>query len=1034
MEKILSNSILNSKNKFEVLKRSTPIPSSELNKNNDKDNKKEQSKASPFSLLDLIKEEQKRNSLSQEVDPMDELVEVITNDLKLVQTNDYSEDLALANLLIEKTNNNYINGKKIKLVELIFHILKKQLKNENEILMLKLYFLKLEKLVSLLVPLKINISDMLAKLVCQIKSEKRNKNSILFKAGDIGEKLYILLKGSVGILIKKEKSIECTPLEYVKYLIVLYLYQEETLLFEIMMKNNTIINIEERAFLTLLHIFKFFYFLKENNRLNKDYLDVFDFISGEKKLTAYIHKKFNYSPMLALEILNYGRNTIEQLYNFYQRQIKEINKQIRFGVTGKSLIANFIKRQIRPSIINRPSTQEELLNFLKSYDEGKKKFKNQEEYYQKISGIIEISPNKIISTSVENYIQRLDAENIFKLIQDDTNEFCEDLDVVLEQTVKLNVNVYYEINQLCDGNLFGELALSDPNSKRTATIITKEDCYFGTIIKQVYDLSLRAAQEKLRMRNILFFTRGPIFKGLSNNIFLNKFFYRFKKNYYRKGDILFKKGEERKSIIFVVKGELELSRYMTLAETTNIINLLGGILDDRYLIHLCNSYFQFYNYFYKSKQNVKCCVLKDKEIIGLEDVTLNGINIFDCICVSTEKTEVYELEYNTFEEAKKYTKIRNNIIDFVNTKRNLFIRILLEQRNTIITNELNKIKKGLNNKSISENNSLNLNIKRFLPSTKNVKFSNKNKILENSKNKLAKTEPIIKNIKAKSPKFFEKSNTTKNSLYTLSTRDIDSEKYNSNKITFKKISFSVKDKNNYNLSPRKENNAKEQSVKTKNTKNLLLKKSFFNRNSTIHGDYSSNFIASTNSTMNNYTNYTKSYKPFIQRINHSRTRKNLIPFFSNSYIKKIKKAKGGVTPIIMKEYQRKFPEIRNDININKFYLERQSIFESLLDNNDKSKFDYISKTYRAKSKNEKGVLDDKGTIYSYRSNDKDKENENNYDENNNVNSKGNQTELQFYQPKYYNNNKNPGFIDFLLLDSWEEKEQFERQILSEENI
>jgi hypothetical protein len=271
--------MFNPKNKFEVLRKSTNIGTSELNKNNDKDNKNEPPKTSPFSLLDLIKKEQRRKSITQLVEPMDELVEEITKDLKLVQTNDYREDLALSNLLIEKTNNNYINGKKIKLVELIFHILKKQLKNENEILMLKLYFLKMEKLVSLLIPLKINISDMLVKLVCQIKSEKSNKNSILFKAGDIGEKLYILLKGSVGILIKKEKNVECTPLEYVKYLIVLYLYQEETLLFEIMMKNNTIINIEERAFLTLLHIFKFYYFLKENNRLNKDYLNVFDFIS-----------------------------------------------------------------------------------------------------------------------------------------------------------------------------------------------------------------------------------------------------------------------------------------------------------------------------------------------------------------------------------------------------------------------------------------------------------------------------------------------------------------------------------------------------------------------------------------------------------------------------------------------------------------------------------------------------------------------------------------------------------------------------------
>ena len=113
-------------------------------------------------------------------------------------------------------------------------------------------------------------------------------------------------------------------------------------------------------------------------------------------------------------------------------------------------------------------------------------------------------------------------------------------------------------------------------------------------------------------------------------------------------------------------------------------------------------------------------------------------------------------------------------------------------------------------------------------------------------------------------------------------------------------------------------------------------------------------------------------------------------------------------------------------------MDRQSIFDSLLDNDEKSKLEYISKTYRAKSKNEKGILDDKGTINSYKS--KDNENENNNDEQSNANSKGNQTDLHFYKPKYYNNVKNPGVIDFLLLDNWEEKEQFEQQIFSEENL
>ena len=186
----------------------------------------------------------------------------IIKDLKLVQTNDYKEDLIFSNTLVEKASINNINGKKIKLVDLIFHIMKKNQKNGNELLILKLYFLKMDRLVSLLLPLKINISDMLSKLVCQMKCEKILKDNILFKAGDIGEKLYIVLKGTVSILIKKEINIECTQLEFLKYLIILYLYQEDNLISEIITKNHGIINIDENILLTLLLIFKFFYFFK----------------------------------------------------------------------------------------------------------------------------------------------------------------------------------------------------------------------------------------------------------------------------------------------------------------------------------------------------------------------------------------------------------------------------------------------------------------------------------------------------------------------------------------------------------------------------------------------------------------------------------------------------------------------------------------------------------------------------------------------------------------------------------------------------
>ena len=993
---------------------------------------KSENKEQKFNLVNLLKQ-QRRNSLTT-VNPIDELIETISKDLKSQNSKDGNDDNFLSNILFENTKNHIIKGKKVKLVEIIFHILKKNQKNENETLILKLYFLKMEKLVSLLMPLKININDMLIKLVCQIKCEKKNKNNILFKAGDIGEKLYILLKGNVGILITKEKNIECTPLEFVKYLILLHLYQEESLLNVTIIKNKNTINIEEKAFATLLHIFKFYYFLKENNRLKKPYNSLFDFIQNEHKLSAYIFNKFNYSPMLSLDILSYERTTVEQLYLFYARNIKEISKKLKFGLTGSALIANFIKKQIKPSLANKPQTQEELLNYLKQYDEGKKKFKNEEEYYQKISNVNEISHNKILSTGEEQYIQRLESDTLLESIKSDTKNNVEDFDLIFEQSMKFKVFIYYEINQLSDGSIFGELALSDPTNKRTATVVTKEDCYFGTLVKQVYDLSLRAAQEKLRMRNILFFTRGPIFKGISNNIFVNKFFYTFKKRYYKKGDILFRKGEKRRNIIFVEKGELELSRTMSLNDITKLINLLGGILDDKYLKYLCNSYYQFNNYYYNHKHNIKFCVLKDKEIIGLDDLVLDDLNIFDCKCVSTDKTELYEIEYNNFKEANRYSQIKSNIIDFVNTKRSIFIKMLLQQRNALISNELSKISKDeLKNEDLFEHNSINknnLSKNLFLPITKKIKISEKKIALSyKQKPKISENNLMIKSKNSKSLKKSEKEkNKNLNTLSTKATRDAEYEK-NSNRINAKKFSLSENgEKNNSNLLSA----IKNYKIKEKKHKNLTLKKSLFNRNFPLC-EINTNSINSTRGfnnsikNSNNITYFNHSSKSSIKRIYHSRTRKKLVPFLSYSNSKKVK---GELNPLIFKEFQKRFPEMRNEININNFYLENQKIFDSLLYKSDN--YNYNCKTERIKNRDNKSVLNDKKLLFSYK--EKEKDMEKNNSKYNNNDDKGNQTDNHFFTIKKMNKKnkyEEAGVIDFLCLDNWEEKEQFKKNIFSE---
>ena len=381
------------------------------------------------------------------------------------------------------------------------------------------------------------------------------------------------------------------------------------------------------------------------------------------------------------------------------------------------------------------------------------------------------------------------------------------------------------------------------------------------------------------------------------------------------------------------------------------------------------------------------------------------------------------MEYSSFEEAKKYNNIKNNIIEFVNTKRNLFIKILLEQRNALIAYELNKIKKSHSKiKSLLEQKTKDkMNKNLFLPMTKNVKLSNKKIILSyNQKNKAYEDLNLFRYKNSRSIPKLDKIERSKNSIYTL-----ENEKNSSNKVNINIKQLSLSDKSNkeiYSLSVRN-NRATVINSKNKNQNNLIIKKSLFNRNSTNYENNNSN-------RQNTYFN--KVGNSYVRKIYHSRTRKKLVPYISYSNPKKVK---GGVTPMIIKEYHKKYPEMRNNIDANNFYLENQNIFDSLLNNEDKINLRYDSKTARTRIKSNKEDIISKNIIYSNDSIKQEKNNEdNNYIGNiSNYNSIGNQTEYNFYKihEKKNNNYNAVGIIDFLCLDNWEEKLQFQKNFFSE---
>ena len=77
---------------------------------------------------------------------------------------------------------------------------------------------------------------------------------------------------------------------------------------------------------------------------------------------------------------------------------------------------------------------------------------------------------------------------------------------------------------LQEGASFGDVGLSGEAGKRTATILTLKECYFGTIRKEAYEICIKETQEKMRRQNVENIYSHSIFKGYSHDYFEKNFF------------------------------------------------------------------------------------------------------------------------------------------------------------------------------------------------------------------------------------------------------------------------------------------------------------------------------------------------------------------------------------------------------------------------------------------------------------------------------------------------------------------------------
>ena len=159
---------------------------------------------------------------------------------KVIHTSTSSEDsktiLTLARMLKEKERDKLS-------METIFHlpetltiikmILTKYEKDENDIYIISNYLKHLKSFMQSVTqgqPDDFDMTPLLKKISYDLQCEEHLKNSFVMRVGDIGKNFYVILSGSVSVLVPQVFQISMTKKQYFEHLIMLHKYKEKQLL------------------------------------------------------------------------------------------------------------------------------------------------------------------------------------------------------------------------------------------------------------------------------------------------------------------------------------------------------------------------------------------------------------------------------------------------------------------------------------------------------------------------------------------------------------------------------------------------------------------------------------------------------------------------------------------------------------------------------------------------------------------------------------------------------------------------------------
>ncbi len=258
---------------------------------------------------------------------------------------------------------------------------------------------------------------------------------------------------------------------------------------------------------------------------------------------------------------------------------------------------------------------------------------------------------------------------------------------------------YYQVATLEQFNTFGDVALAASSSNRTATIISNGKTILGQIENKVYSKCIKTCMDLVRYKNVSKLINIPIFQDVEIEIFNEKYFNYFELINFKRGDVIFKQKDERKSVFFIKEGEIELSMKGSIIDINKIIKEFSpdDLISRNKLLK--NSKYEddiLSNYYNKDKEINNWRILSQFpcDVFGLDDC-LYKEHYFVTATTKTATLQIYEIDIKIFNLMINSVWIYKNYITYIKFKKNQMIERLKHIRETFINHKYKEREKAI---------------------------------------------------------------------------------------------------------------------------------------------------------------------------------------------------------------------------------------------------------------------------------------------------------------------------------------------------